>query len=261
MDLSLIEKTAVVCGSSQGIGLAIAEELALLGANCILLSRNESTLRAVIQKLHRATNQLHDYKVADFSKPEQVKQAIQEIVNLHTVHILINNTGGPAPGPIIDAREDDFIAAFNQHLICNQILVKTVISGMKAAGYGRIINVISTSVKIPNKNLGVSNTIRGGVAAWAKTMANELGQFNITVNNVLPGYTATQRLKSLIEKNAATKNVDISVIEKELLQEIPMKRFGDANEIAAMAAFLATPAASYVNGVSIQVDGGRVGSI
>ena len=261
MNLSLEGKTAVVCGSTQGIGLAIAEELALLGADCILLSRNESSLQEAIQKLDIANRQLHSYKIADFSKPEQVKKMISEIVASQTIHILINNTGGPAPGPVIDATEDEFIAAFNQHLICNHILARAIVPGMKEAGYGRIINVISTSVKIPNKNLGVSNTIRGGVASWAKTMANELGQFNITVNNVLPGYTGTQRLKSIIEESAAKRNVGREIIEKELLQEIPMKRFGDAVEIAAMAAFLATPAASYVNGVSIQVDGGRVGSI
>jgi 3-oxoacyl-[acyl-carrier protein] reductase len=261
MNLSLEDKTAVVCGSTQGIGLATAEELALLGANCILISRNEALLKQAIQKLDIANRQLHSYKVADFSKPEQVSKAVREVVAEATVHILINNTGGPPPGPIIDASEEDFILAFNQHLICNQILAKAVVPGMKEAGYGRIINIISTSVKIPNKNLGVSNTIRGGVASWAKTLANELGQFNITVNNVLPGYTGTRRLKSLIEKNAARRNVEKDEIEKEMMHEIPMKRFADASEIAAMAAFLATPAASYVNGVSIQVDGGRVGSI
>jgi 3-oxoacyl-[acyl-carrier protein] reductase len=261
MNLSLEEKTAVVCGSTQGIGLAIAEELALLGANCILLSRNETSLQEAVQKLDIANRQLHSYKVADFSNPEQVKDVIQEIVGSDTIHILINNTGGPPPGPIIDATEEEFIAAFNQHLVCNHILAKAVVPGMKRAGYGRIINIISTSVKIPNKNLGVSNTIRGGVASWAKTLANELGQFNITVNNVLPGYTGTQRLKNLIEKNAARRNVEREVIEKEMMHEVPMQRFADASEIAAMAAFLATPAASYVNGVSIQVDGGKIGSI
>lgn len=261
MNLSLEEKNAVVCGSTQGIGLAIAEELALLGANCILISRNEASLQEAIQKLDIASRQLHSYKVADFTKPDEVKRAVQQIVASTTIHILVNNSGGPPPGPIIDASEEEFIATFNQHLVCNHILVKAVVPGMKEAGYGRIINVISTSVKIPLKNLGVSNTIRGGVASWAKTLANELGQFNITVNNVLPGYTGTQRLKGLIEKNAARRNVDRDVIEKEMMHEVPMKRFADASEVAAVAAFLATPAASYVNGVSIQVDGGRVGSI
>jgi 3-oxoacyl-[acyl-carrier protein] reductase len=261
MNLSIEGKTAVVCGSTQGIGLAIAEELALLGANCILLARSESALQEALLKLDIANRQLHSYKVADFSIPEKVKQRINEIVDSQPVHILINNTGGPPPGPILNNSENDFIAAFNQHLICNHILAQAVVPGMKDAGYGRIINIISTSVKIPNKNLGVSNTIRGGVASWAKTLANELAQFNITVNNVLPGYTGTQRLRSIIQSSAAKRNVSEEVIEQEMLHEIPMKRFGDAMEIAAVAAFLATPAASFVNGVSIQVDGGRVGSI
>lgn len=261
MNLSLEGKTAVVCGSTQGIGLATAEELALLGANCILLSRNEASLQEAVQKLDIGNRQLHSYKVAEFSKPEQLREVINAIVAAQAVQILINNTGGPPPGPIIDAGEDEFIAAFNQHLICNHILTKAVVPGMKEARYGRIINIISTSVKIPNKNLGVSNTIRGGVASWAKTMANELGEFNITVNNVLPGYTGTQRLRSLIQTNAAKRNVANDIIEREMMHDIPMKRFGEPSEIAAMAAFLATPAASYVNGVSIQVDGGRVGSI
>ena len=261
MNLSLEGKTAVVCGSTQGIGLATAEELALLGANCILLSRNEASLQEAVQKLDIGNRQLHSYKVAEFSKPEQLRAVINTIVATQPVQILINNTGGPPPGPIIDAGEDEFIVAFNQHLICNHILTKAVVPGMKEARYGRIINIISTSVKIPNKNLGVSNTIRGGVASWAKTMANELGEFNITVNNVLPGFTGTQRLRSLIQTNAAKRNVANDIIEREMMHDIPMKRFGEASEIAAMAAFLATPAASYVNGVSIQVDGGRVGSI
>ena len=205
--------------------------------------------------------QLHFYKVADFTNPDQVRAVIDETVSKQTVHILINNTGGPAPGPILDAKEEEFLNAFNQHLVCNHILVKAVVPGMKNAGYGRIINIISTSVKIPLKNLGVSNTIRGAVASWAKTLSNELGQFNITVNNILPGYTTTGRLQALIESNSEKRKVPADAIRKEMLHEIPMKRFGDPEEIAAVAAFIASPAASYLNGVSIQVDGGRTGTI
>jgi 3-oxoacyl-[acyl-carrier protein] reductase len=261
MNLSLEGKLAVVCGSTQGIGLAIAEELALLGANCILIARDETALKESISKLDISNRQLHEYRVADFSKPNQVKREIEEIVSAQTVHILINNTGGPPAGPIFTAKEEEFLNAFQQHLICNHILTQAVVPGMKDAGFGRIINIISTSVKIPLKNLGVSNTIRGAVASWAKTMSNELGQFNITVNNILPGYTSTGRLTSLIEKTAEKRNTNKEVVEKEMIAEIPMKRFADAAEIAAVAAFIASPAASYVNGVSIPVDGGRTGSI
>lgn len=261
MNLSLEGKYAVICGSTQGIGFAIAEELALLGANCTLIARNEESLKEAIHNLDIALRQQHNYLVADFTKPADLKKIIEQHLKEHQVHILVNNTGGPPAGPVTEATEEAFLNAFNQHLICNHILAQAVISSMKKEGYGRIINIISTSVKIPLKNLGVSNTIRGAVASWSKTMANELGQFNITVNNILPGSTATQRLASLIENTAKRGNTVIDIVEKNMKEEIPMKRFADASEIAAVAAFLASPAASYVNGISIPVDGGRTGSI
>ena len=261
MNLSLEGKNAVICGSTQGIGLAIAQELALMGANCTLMARNQQSLEEALIHLDTSLLQKHHFLVADFSKPEQVKSAIEKHVNKHAVHILVNNTGGPAAGPVADAKEDDFLSAFNQHLICNHILATAVIPSMKEAAFGRIINVISTSVKIPLKNLGVSNTIRGAVASWAKTMSNELAQFGITVNNVLPGATKTKRLEMIILNNANKKNTEIEKVEAEMQSEIPARRFGEAEEIAAVAAFLASPAAAYVNGVSIPVDGGRTGSI
>ena len=261
MNLSLEGKKAIICGSTQGIGLAIAEELALLGADCTLVARNEVALKEAVQHLDTDLGQLHGYLVADFSKPDEVKKVIEEHVALKRVHILINNTGGPAAGPVIEASEEAFLNTFNQHLICNHILTKAVVPSMKKEGFGRIINIISTSVKIPLKNLGVSNTIRGAVASWAKSMANELGQFNITVNNVLPGFTSTLRLSTLIEHIAKKGNTVVDIVEKNMMEDVPMKRFAAAAEIAAVAAFLASPAASYVNGVSIPVDGGRTGSI
>lgn len=261
MNLSLEGRNAVICGSSQGIGLAIAEELALMGANCTLLSRNEASLELASISLDTSLRQVHSYAVADFENPGNVRVAIAEIVATQNVHLLINNTGGPQAGPISEAKEEEFIKAFNQHLICNHILVKAVLPGMKKDGYGRIINIISTSVKVPLQNLGVSNTIRAAVASWAKTLANELGQFDITVNNVLPGFTQTSRLDSLIEQISNKRGVGISMIGDEMAASVPVKRFGTASEIAAVAAFLASPAASYVNGVSIPVDGGRTGSI
>jgi 3-oxoacyl-[acyl-carrier protein] reductase len=261
MNLSLLNKYAVICGSTQGIGLAIAKELALLGANCALIARNEEALKAVAADLDISLQQKHNYLVADFSKPDELKKVIEEHVSKKPVHILINNTGGPAAGLITEATEEAFRYAFDQHIICNQILTKAVIPSMKKEQYGRIINIISTSVKIPLKNLGVSNTIRAAVAAWAKTMANELGQYNITVNNVLPGFTKTKRLESLAATVASNRKLSVAEIENEWKEEIPMKRFGDASEIAAVAAFLASPAASYVSGTSIPVDGGRTGSI
>lgn len=261
MNLSLEGKYAVICGSTQGIGLAIAEELASLGANCTLLARSEDALKEALHLLDISLRQQHSYLVADFSKPNEVKKIIESHVVNHPVHVLINNTGGPPGGPIIEATEEAFLDTFNQHLVCNHILAKAVIASMKKEGYGRIINIISTSVKIPLRNLGVSNTVRGAVASWAKTMANELGEFNITVNNVLPGFTNTQRLSTLIDNIAKKGNVLAEVVAKNMVEEVPMKRFAEASEIASVAAFLASPAASYVNGVSIPVDGGRTGSI
>ena len=259
MNLSLTGKTAIICGSTQGIGLACAVELAALGARCILMSRNEESLIEAIQQLD--TPQLHDYLIADFNKPDEVRTAIENYTQKNEVHILINNTGGPAAGAIAEATEEAFLHAFNQHLICNHILTKAVTPSMKNAGYGRIINIISTSVKIPLKNLGVSNTIRGAVASWSKTMANQLGKFNITVNNVLPGFTKTNRLENLVLHIARDRHIASADVEKEMVEEVPMKRFAEASEVAAVAAFLASPAASYVNGVSIAVDGGRTGSL
>ena len=261
MNLSLEGKNAVVCGSSQGIGYAIADELALMGANCILLARNKELLEGAVGKLDTTLRQTHSFHVVDFNNQEATRNLIQGIVAERPIHILINNSGGPAAGPITEATEEQFLNTFNQHLITNHILTKAVMEGMKQEGFGRIINIISTSVRIPLRNLGVSNTIRGAVASWAKTMANELGQFGITVNNVLPGFTRTQRLDVIIGNTSTKKGVAIEQVEKEMQEEVPMKRFGEASEIAAVAAFLASPAASYVNGVSIPVDGGRTGSI
>ena len=261
MDLSLHKKTAVICGSTQGIGLAIAKELAELGASCILLARNESALQKVTAMLDKSLGQEHNYYVADFSDTVQVKNVIDTIVKTKPPHILINNTGGPAAGPVTEATPDSFLQAFRQHLINNQLLAQAVLPFMKEQGFGRIINIISTSVRIPIDNLGVSNTIRAAVASWAKTLSNEVGRFNITVNNVLPGYTNTQRLESLIEANAAKAGIDKSVQAKKIEEAIPLRRFAEPSEIAAVVAFLASPAASYVNGVSLPVDGGKTGSI
>ncbi len=259
--LSLKDKTALISGSTQGIGLATAQALASLGASCTLLARNEDSLKATVAILAADCGQQHDYLVADFSKPEEVRAAASEFFKTHTVHILVNNTGGPPAGPVTDAATDAFLTAFNQHLICNHILTTLAIPGMKAAGWGRVVNVISTSVKIPLRGLGVSNTIRGAVASWAKTMANELAPFGITVNNVLPGATATGRLESIISNKAGKSGASKDEVSEEMLAEIPAARFGQPEEIAAVIAFLASDAAGYVNGTSIPVDGGRTGSI
>ncbi len=261
MELSLIGKTALVCGSTQGIGRATAEELAVLGANVVLLARNEEQLQSVADSLSQTEGQQHQYLVADFQFPEKVKEIVEAFTAKHAVHILVNNTGGPPGGPITNAQVQEFENAFSSHLLCNHIITQAVVGGMKSSGYGRIVNVISTSVKIPLAGLGVSNTIRGAVASWSKTMSNELGVHGITVNNVLPGATNTGRLSSIIENKASKTNQSEQAIMDAMSGAVPMKRIAEPNEVANVIAFLVSPAASYVNGVSIPVDGGRTGSI
>ena len=261
LSLNLSGKTALVGGSTQGIGLASAQALADMGARCVLISRNENKLIDALTTLSATQGQNHSYLIADYAHLEQVREVVTTFVRDNTVHILINNTGGPAGGPVMNAQPEEFVAAFQQHLLCSHVITLLVTEGMKAAGFGRIINIISTSVKIPLKDLGVSNTIRGAVASWSKTMANELGKFGITVNNVLPGATATERLSTIIINKAAKTGKSKEDAEQEMMKEIPAGRFGKPEEIAAMVAFLASPAAAYVNGATIPVDGGRTGSI
>lgn len=261
MNLDLTHKTAIVCGSTQGIGKATAEELARMGANIILIARNEEKLKAVQNELDQNKGQKHSILVADFSKADELKEKLDGFLVGKTVHILINNTGGPAGGPVNEADIDEFRRTFNMHLICNHILMQAVKESMKTAGYGRIINVISTSVKQPLPNLGVSNTVRGAVANWSKTLANELGQFNITVNNVLPGATNTSRLKQIIEAKAAKTGRTYDDILDEMSKDSPMKRVAQPEEVANTIAFLASPAASYINGINVPVDGGRTKSL
>ena len=259
MNLDLKNKNAIVCGSTQGIGEASAIELAKLGANITLIARNESKLLNVLNKLDKSQGQVHSFVCIDFSDSKTLKEEVNLLKGNY--HILVNNTGGPAGGPITDANTDSFENAFRMHLVNNQILVQKVVEGMKAEGYGRIVNIISTSVKAPIPGLGVSNTIRAAVANWAKTLSIELGAYGITVNNVLPGFTNTNRLKSLITKKAEVQGESEEEIANAMKSGVPAARFGTANEVANAVAFLCAPAASYINGINVPVDGGRTKSL
>ena len=261
MNLSLKNKKALVCGSSAGIVKASAMEMASLGATITLLARNEDKLKSVLGDLPTTEGQKHDYLVVDFSNPKALQEVLSEATKNNTYHILINNTGGPKAGPILTAGLDEFDAAFTQHLKCNHVLAQAVIPGMKEAGYGRIINVISTSVKQPIEGLGVSNTIRGAVANWSKTLATEVGPFGITVNNVLPGATATERLTDILHNVAKKINGSFEEAEAMMKSIAPAKRFAQPEEIAYAIAFLASEAASYINGINLPVDGGRTKSL
>ena len=262
MNLELKNKRALVCGSTQGIGKAVAMELAGMGANVTLVARNEAALKSTKSELPNNGSQLHSYIAVDFTDTKQLRELVEQFIQRSgPVNILVNNTGGPPAGPVQSAKTDEFLSAFNNHLLCNHILTQACMDGMKNSGYGRIINIISTSVKQPLPNLGVSNTIRAAVANWAKTMANELGKFSITVNNVLPGATATQRLAGIIENKSSKTQANKEDVTKEMLHEIPMGRFAEAAEIANAVAFLASPAAAYINGINLPVDGGRTASL
>lgn len=262
MNLDLTGKTALVCGSTQGIGKASAIELASMGANVILAARNEETLKETLKSLDVSRGQKHDFLAVDFQTPNKLKEKVENYIATDgVIHILVNNTGGPPSGLIQNAKVEEFIQAFNNHLICNHILVQSVIEGMKKDHYGRIINIISTSVKMPLKNLGVSNTIRAAVANWSKTLANEVASFGITVNNVLPGATLTGRLQSIIENKSKNTGESLNEIKNDMESEIPLGRFAEPSEIANAVAFLASPAASYITGINVPVDGGRTGCL
>jgi 3-oxoacyl-[acyl-carrier protein] reductase len=259
MNLSLVGKRALVCGSSAGIGRACAVELAALGASVTLMARDAGKLAAVRDSLAAVG---HAIAVADFQRVDEVERAVRQAVETHGPHhIVIHNTGGPAAGPALDASVEQYAQAFAMHLLTGQVLVQATAPGMKGAGYGRVVNIISTSVKQPIAGLGVSNAVRGAVAQWAKTLAGELGQFGITVNNVLPGYTRTDRLTSLVRGRASKGNVSEAEVERDLLSSIPAGRFGEAEEVASAVAFLCSPSAGYVNGINLPVDGGRLGGL
>ena len=258
MDMDLRGKNALVCGSSKGIGKAAALEIAQLGANVTLVSRSADIMGEIIHQMDKSQGQNHDFLAADFSNINDLLLKVRGLVSAKAIHILVNNTGGPPSGPILDAEIDAFRDAFDKHLICNHLLAQAVVPGMKREGYGRIINIISTSVKAPLDNLGVSNTVRAAVGNWAKTLANELGRFGITVNSVLPGATQTDRLMQIIEQKAAKEKRTIQEVTAEMQREIPMGRFGEPHELGSAIAFLASPAGSYITGVALAVDGGRL---
>ena len=261
MNLSLSGKNALVGGASAGIGRAVAVELALLGANVTLLARTESTLREAVASLDRSQGQQHGYLVVDFVDSPALLQQVNTLLATQTIHILVNNTGGPPGGPITAASPEAFLSAYHNHLICNQLLAQAVLPSMTAAGYGRIVNIISISVKEPLEGLGVSNTTRWAVAAWAKTWAGEVGRHGITVNNVLPGFTSTGRLNEIIEKRAAASGQSIEATEQFFRSVVPAGRFAAPEEVAGVVAFLASPAAGYINGINLPVDGGRTKSL
>ena len=260
MNLELNNKYALVCGSTAGIGKATAMAMAEEGAIITLIARNEDKLKATLAELPKHRN--HDYIVADFSNPMELKTKVEAYIKEnHGFHILVNNTGGPKGGPVFSAEIEEFENAFTQHLKCNHVLAQALVPFMKTQCYGRIINVISTSVKQPLDGLGVSNTIRGAVANWSKTLANELGEFGITVNNVLPGATGTDRLAEIIKNKSSKTGKTEDEAANSMKSAVPAKRFAKPEELADAITFLASERAGYINGINLPVDGGRTKSL
>lgn len=261
MDLDLTGRHALVCGASEGIGRAAAHELALLGADVTVLARRAEVLRDVVASLPARGGQAHGWLAADVSQLDALGERVRALVAGRAVHILVNNTGGPPGGPAHAATLGAYSDAFARHLLAGQTLVAAVLDGMRAARWGRIVNVVSTSVREPIPGLGVSNTVRAAVAGWAKTLSRELAPQGITVNNVLPGYTRTSRLAQILADRAAASGQSEADVAEAMQRTVPAGRFAEAHEVAAAIAFLCSPAAGYVNGVSLAVDGGRMQSI
>ncbi len=260
ISLDLSGKRALVCGSTQGIGKAIAIAFAEAGASVVLAARNEDTLQQILRELPQTTGVHHSYLCADFSRLHDVEQAVASFLDINNntpIHIVVNNTGGPAPGQITDASVESFLDALSQHLLVSQMLMRQLLPCMRQEQYGRIINIISTSVKQPIPNLGVSNTTRAAMASWAKTLSFEVASDGITVNNILPGYIKTGRLDSLATNMAKGQNKSVQDVETAMIQTVPAGRFGEPKEIAHLATFLASPLAAYITGTSIAVDGGK----
>lgn len=261
MDLNLVGRHALVCGGSEGIGRAAAHELALLGASVTVLSRRVAALQQVVDALPREGAQRHGLLAVDMADSAALAGKVSALVAEAPAHILVNNTGGPPGGPAHAAQAEAFLDAFNKHLIAGQTLVQAVLPGMRAAQWGRIVNVVSTSVREPIAGLGVSNTVRGAVAAWAKTLSRELASDGITVNNVLPGFTETGRIDQILRDRAAREGKSEDAVAATMRATVPAGRFAKPEETGAVIAFLCSPAAAYVNGVSLAVDGGRMQSI
>lgn len=254
----LENKNALVCGASRGIGLGAAKALAAMGCRVVLLGRTEEDLKSNVKQMDEINGLSNAYVVADLSNTESLISKISTLLATSDIQIVINNSGGPAPGLLVDSSVDQLTAAFTNHILASHTIAKLVIPSMKKSGYGRFINVVSTSVRQPIPGLGVSNTIRGAMGSWSKTLANEVGQYGITVNNILPGATKTARLDAIIQRKQAKLEGTGKSAEEMMQSAIPIGRFGEVEEIANVIAFLASPGGSYISGTSIPVDGGRL---
>ncbi len=261
MNINLTNRRALVGGSTQGIGKAIAIQLAACGASVTLLARNEDAMKKLVAELPSLQGQKHSYLVADFSDLIQFKEIISTFLKQNPIDILVNNTNGPIAGSVLEKNISDYQTAFD--LLFQTVCFATMqaIPHMQHQGFGRIINVSSMSVKEPLQHLALSNSIRSAVISWAKTLATDVAKNNITVNNILTGYFNTERLQDLIQFQAKNKNIKPQILQSQMEENVPMKRFGKPEEYGFLVAFLASDYASYITGTNIPIDGGLLKSI
>ena len=261
MNISLKSKKALVGGSSKGLGNAVAYQLAMSGASVTLVSSNKDRLIKTVDDLRNKTGINHDYIVVDYNSFEDYKKIIKKYLDTNPIDILINNTQGPKGGDVMNVSIEDYQKSFD--LLFKSVVFTTILAleNMKKNKWGRIINMASMSVKEPLSYLALSNSIRSAVTTWGKTLSNDLGVYNITVNNILTGYFDTERINQLNLDKAKKLNIDVEEVYNTMKELVPLKRIGDPKEFSYLVTFLASDNAAYINGANIPIDGGLIKSL